>query len=133
MTTSNLSNPELDAGNSRQVDAEISNTDQRDGEEVGELYLTFPNLPGAPLRALRGFKRIHVARGATQRVAFNLQPRDLSLVNERGDQVFTGGSAKSVSAEDNQEQLQASRLLFSFGASRHCRNSGSLESLTVET
>ena len=132
MTTSNLSNPELDAGNSRQVDAEISNTDQRDGEEVGELYLTFPNLPGAPLRA-PGFNRIHGAAGATQRVVFNLQPRDLSLVNERGDQVFTGGSAKSVSAEDNQEQLQASRLLFSFGASRHCRNSGSLESLTVET
>jgi beta-glucosidase len=87
-----LSNPELDAGNSRQVDAEVSNTGQRDGEEVVELYLTFPNLAGAPLRALRGFKRIHAAAGATQHVAFNLQPRDLSLVNERGDRVVTGGT-----------------------------------------
>ena len=86
-----LSNPELDAGNSRQLDAEVSNAGQRDGEEVVELYLTFPNLPGSPLRALRGFKRIHAAAGATQHVAFNLQPRDLSLVNERGGRVVTSG------------------------------------------
>jgi beta-glucosidase len=58
-----LSNPELDPGNSLQVEAEVSDTDQRDREEAVELYLTFPNLPGAPLRA-RGFKRIHVAAGA---------------------------------------------------------------------
>ena len=37
-----LSNPELDSGNSRQVDAEVSNTGQRDGEEVVELYFDFP-------------------------------------------------------------------------------------------
>ena len=78
-----------------------------------ELYLTFPNLPDAPLRA-PGFNRIHGAAGATQ--ATGLSPAGI----------------KSVSAEDNQEQLQASRLLLSFGASRHCRNSGSLESLMVE-
>src|SRR5208283_1702205 len=49
-----LSAKNVKAGNPLHVDADVKNTSQRDGDEVVELYLTFPKLPGAPIRSLRG-------------------------------------------------------------------------------
>ena len=45
----------------------------------------------AIIRALRGFQRIHLEPGAHQRVAFHLQPRDLSMVTESGDIIVAQG------------------------------------------
>ena len=47
--------------------------------------------PGAPLRALRGFTRVHVEAGAVRHVKLALQPRDLSYVNEAGDRMVAAG------------------------------------------
>jgi beta-glucosidase len=86
-----LSSPELEAGKPLTVDVGVKNTSNRAGDEVVELYVTFPKVPGAPLRALRSFKRIHVDGGQQQQVSFALQPRDLSYVNERGDRLVGAG------------------------------------------
>jgi len=56
-----------------------------------ELYVTFPQLPGAPLRALRGFTRVHLDAGELRQVKLVLQPRDLSYVNEAGDRLVATG------------------------------------------
>jgi beta-glucosidase len=74
------------------VDADVKNVSQRDGDEVVELYLTFPKLLGTPLRALRGFTRVHIAAGATQHVQFTLNPRDLSMVDLAGDRWDASGN-----------------------------------------
>jgi len=87
-----LSAAGLNAGESMEVDVEMRNRGARDGDEVVELYLAFPSVPGAPIRALRGFTRIHVARDETRQVHFLLGPRDLSLVNEAGDRVVAPGT-----------------------------------------
>ena len=63
----------------------------RAGDEVVELYISFPKLPGAPLRALRGFSRVHLKAGESQHVKLTLQPRDLSYVNEAGDRYVGAG------------------------------------------
>ena len=86
-----LSNPELEAGNPLAVDVDVKNASQRAGDEVVELYVNFPKLPGAPLRALRGFTRVHVGAGETRHVRLTLQPRDLSYVNEGGDRMVGAG------------------------------------------
>ena len=86
-----LSAAKLKAGASLEVDADVRNTSQVAGDEVAELYLSFPKTPSAPIRALRGFKRVHLAPGETQRVHFGLDPRDLSCVNEAGDHVVAAG------------------------------------------
>ncbi len=86
-----LSSPELDAGNSLAVDVDVKNASQRAGDEVVELYISFPKLPGAPLRALRGFTRIHVEAGQVRHVKLTLQPRDLSYVNDAGDRMVAAG------------------------------------------
>jgi beta-glucosidase len=70
---------------------DVKNTGRRDGDEVVELYVTFPKLAGASLRALRGFKRVHFKAGQQQHVTLSLSPRDLSYVNEAGDRLVAAG------------------------------------------
>lgn len=62
------------------------------GDEVAELYLSFPNVPEAPIRALRGFTGVHLAPGQAKCVDFKLDPRDLSCVNEAGDHMVVAGT-----------------------------------------
>jgi beta-glucosidase len=86
-----LSRTELDAGNPLTVDVDVKNAGARAGDEVVELYVSFPKLAGAPLRALRGFTRVHLGAGEVRHVKLALQPRDLSYVNEAGDRMVGAG------------------------------------------
>ena len=96
-----LSSSELKAGDPLRAEADIKNTSDRAGDEVVELYLNFPKSAGAPIRALRGFTRVHLGAGKTQHVAFTLQARDLSHVNETGDRIVAAG-AYSISVGGGQ-------------------------------
>jgi beta-glucosidase len=87
-----LSSASLKAGDSLSVDADVRNTSQTAGDEVVELYLNFPGSPIAPLRALRGFTRIHAGAGETQHVHFMLDARDLSEVDQKGDRIIASGA-----------------------------------------
>jgi len=49
-----------------------------------QLYLTHPGVPGTPLRALKGFQRVHLNKGEKKTVAFTLGARELSIVDETG-------------------------------------------------
>jgi beta-glucosidase len=86
-----LSNSSLQAGGPLTVEVDVKNTGSRDGDEVVELYVTFPKFAGAPLRALRGFKRVHCKAGEQQHVTLSLGARDLSYVNEAGDRLVAAG------------------------------------------
>jgi beta-glucosidase len=87
-----LSTSDVIAGEPLVVDADVKNVSQQDGDEVAELYLTFPKLPGAPLHALRGFTRVRIGAGATEHVQFKLNPRDLSMVDLAGTRWDAAGS-----------------------------------------
>jgi beta-glucosidase len=87
-----LSTGELNAGDPLSIQVDVKNVSQRDGDEVVQLYLNFPQLPGAPMRALRAFTRVHLSPGESRQVSFSLPPRDLSHVNEAGDRVITAGT-----------------------------------------
>ena len=79
------------AGSTVPVDVTVTNTGQRAGDEIAQLYLEFPNVPGAPLRALRAFQRVHLEAGASQKLHFELQPRDLSMVTDAGVPIIAQG------------------------------------------
>jgi beta-glucosidase len=66
------------------VSVEVTNTGATASDEVVQLYLMHPGVPGAPLRALQGFQRIHFDRGEKKTVSFHLQGRDLSIVVPEG-------------------------------------------------
>ncbi len=82
----------VEAGQRVVVETTVTNTGTRAGDEVAQLYLEFPAVPGAPLRALRGFERVHLGPGASQTVRFELQPRDLSMVTDAGEPVVAEGA-----------------------------------------
>jgi beta-glucosidase len=86
-----LSKSVIGAGDQLTVEVTVTNTGRREGDEVAQLYLSFPNVAGAPLRALRGFKRMHLKPGESQRVRFDLKERDLSMVSEAGEPIIAEG------------------------------------------
>jgi beta-glucosidase len=89
----NLTLPQaaINPGDSLNASVTVTNTGKVAGDEVVQLYLKFPDVPGAPIRALRGFQRVHLEPGASQKVDFRLKPRDLSMVTEAGDIIIAQG------------------------------------------
>ena len=87
-----LSSNSVKAGENLTVAADVRNTSKVAGDEVAELYLEYPQSPSAPIRALKGFARIHLKAGETRRVTFKLDPRDLSMVTETGEHIVEAGS-----------------------------------------
>src|SRR5208337_4696125 len=48
------------AGSPVRAEVTVTNTGKVGGDEVVQLYLNFPSVAGAPLKALRGFRRVHL-------------------------------------------------------------------------
>jgi len=73
----------------------VTNRGAMDGDEVVQLYLAHVGIAGAALKELRGFQRIHLARGQTRRVKFSLRDRDLSIVDADGKRRIVNGVIKT--------------------------------------
>jgi beta-glucosidase len=96
----------ISAGAPLTAEVTVTNTGKREGDEVAQLYLSFPSVAGAPLRALRGFKRVHLNPGESRKVSFELKDRDLSMVSEAGEPIIAEG-AYSVSIGGGQPDTGA--------------------------
>ena len=79
-----LSTEKLRAGETLTVDADVKNNGPLAGDEVVELYLRPPQTTVSPKLALAGFERVHLDSGETGHVTFQLYPRTLSQVDEKG-------------------------------------------------
>jgi beta-glucosidase len=90
---SGLTLPEtgINAGDPLNASVSVTNSGKVAGDEVVQLYLKFPDVAGAPIRALRGFQRIHLEPGASQKVEFHLNPRNLSMVTDLGNIIVAQG------------------------------------------
>jgi beta-glucosidase len=91
------------------VSCKITNTGGRDGDEVAQLYVHQETADVVtPVKALKGFLRIHLKSGESQTVTFHLKQSDLEVWNanqewqiEPGKYTVTVGksSADGLSAE----------------------------------
>jgi beta-glucosidase len=90
---SNLSfdKPSLDATDNLTASVDVKNSGNMAGDEVVELYLTHPELDGAPVRSLAGFHRVHVEPGATEHVQITVPNRQLSVVDADGTRKIAAG------------------------------------------
>ena len=61
-----------------QVTATVTNTGQRAGSDVAQLYLGDPAASGEPPRQLAGFQRVNLAAGASTQVTFTITPQQES-------------------------------------------------------
>jgi beta-glucosidase len=87
-----LSSANVHASDTLTVEADVTNSGGTAGDEVAELYLAPPKTGVSPRLALAGFERVHLDPGETKHLAFHLDPRTLSQVDEKGDRAVTGGS-----------------------------------------
>jgi len=79
-------------GENISVSVKVTNTGDRDGDEVVQLYLTDEKASTPrPIRSLEGFKRISLKKGESQIVSFALEPRQLSMINDKDKQVVEPG------------------------------------------
>ena len=74
----------------------MKNTGLHGGDEVAELYLIPTHTNVSPSLALQGFKRLHIAPGASEHVVFRLDPRLLSQVDSQGNRAVAPGTKEPV-------------------------------------
>jgi beta-glucosidase len=60
------------------VSATVTNTGNRTGTDVAQLYIGDPASTGEPPRQLEGFQRVNLAPGQSARVSFVITPQDTS-------------------------------------------------------
>jgi beta-glucosidase len=88
------------------VSVEVTNTGQRAGDEVAQLYVhdVVSEIVTRPVKELKGFRRITLQPGETQTVEFTLTTDELSFLNEKMQrvvepgmfEVMVGGSSAEV-------------------------------------
>ena len=87
-----LSSTSLHAGDTLKVTTTVTNTGVIAGDEVVEAYLTPPSSQTAPVRALVGFARVHLAPKESRAVTLAIAPRQLSQVSAAGERAVTAGA-----------------------------------------
>lgn len=71
---------------SLKVSCRVTNTGDREGDEVIQLYLRDDvSSVTTYVRVLRGFERLHLAPGESKIVTFTLTPQDLALWDKEGN------------------------------------------------
>ena len=96
-----ISSGSLTAGDPLVAAVTVTNTGERAGDAVAEVYLIPPGGNVYPLRSLEGFERVRLAPRASAVVRFHLDPRELSEVDGAGHRavraggyrIFVGGSS----------------------------------------
>lgn len=63
----------------------VTNTGDRDGDEIVEMYIhdRFSSIV-RPVKELKGFRRIHLAKGATATVSSDIDATTLSYLDAEG-------------------------------------------------
>jgi len=107
------------AGKPVPVRVTVTNVGKVAGDEVVQLYLSFPPVDGAPLKALRAFKRLHLEPGASQKVTFDLKDRDVSMVSAGGEPMIPAGTYKvSVGGGQPGTEAQSVHAEFTIAGSK---------------
>jgi beta-glucosidase len=83
---------EIEAGKPLTVSVKVTNSGNRSGEEVVQLYMTDEKASTPrPIRQLEGYDRISLQPGESRIVRFTLASRQLSLINDKGQRVIEPG------------------------------------------
>ena len=98
-----------DNGETVDVSFVIKNTGKYDGDEVAQVYVKLPEYEGkAPIKELKGFKRVHLKKGESKRVTVPVRREDLRYWSEEKSdfvipeglpKVFVGSSSEDIRLE----------------------------------
>ncbi len=103
-----ISKSEISPADHITVSVDVTNTGDYDGDEVVQIYMTTPDSPAEmqrPVKRLKGFKRVTIARGQTCTVDIDIDCADLwfwdndanRITYDKGRYVFEiGSSSKDI-------------------------------------
>lgn len=105
-----VSNYSLTKLDSVKVSVEIKNTGEFDGDEVVQLYVSFPGSKvKRPIKDLRGFRRIHLKKGESKHIEFLVYAKDLRYWDPDKDKwIFEAGPVEILvgsSSEDIRQRI----------------------------
>ncbi len=88
-----LSAGRVSPGDSLTLSVKVCNTGPRAGDEVVQVYLSdlVASVP-VPIRQLVGLARVHLTPGECRRLAFTINPRHMSLIDDEGRRVVEPGA-----------------------------------------
>lgn len=90
-----LSASKIRKGKSVTVEATVTNSGAKEGEEVVQLYITDEKASTTvPLYSLKSFKRVKLAPGASAKVSFTVTPDMMEMVNDKGQSLIEAGKFK---------------------------------------
>ena len=100
-----------DKGDTVEVSFTLKNTGRFDGDEVTQVYTRLPEYEGkAPIKELRGFKRVHLKKGESKVVTVPVRREDLRywsetkgkfIVPEGLPEVMVGASSSDIRLKSN--------------------------------
>ncbi|OLT39094.1 glycosyl hydrolase [Saccharomonospora sp. CUA-673] len=96
---------EGDGGAGTTVSAEVTNTGERTGSEVAQLYVTQPESDDAPPKRLEGFQRVELEPGQSERVSFELDERSLAHWDTGGKQWVRSAGEYTLSVGGSSQDL----------------------------
>jgi len=75
------------------ISLKVTNVSDRDGDEVVQLYVKDDvSTVVTPVKQLKAFKRMNIKAKASQTISFELRKSDLSLYNQKMEQVVEAGT-----------------------------------------
>ena len=84
-----VSSNTLDKDDKIKLTIPVKNTGKMDGEEVVQVYLKYNNDKEGPSHALRGFKRVEIEKGETEKVEITLEKEDFEWFDTQNNTMRT--------------------------------------------
>ena len=99
-----LDKKQIRSNESVQVHATITNTGNREGDEVVQLYIRdILSSVARPVLELKGFQRIHLQVGETKEIFFTIKPVMLQMLNEQMKTVIEPGDFRIMIGSSSRE------------------------------
>jgi len=107
-TKPELSSSSIGVDEKVKVIVNISNSGNYDGETVVQLYVKdIEATVVKPIKSLRHFKKVYLAKGTSMQVSFELSPDDLSIMDDQGQAFVEKGSFDIFVGEDSSTKNKA--------------------------
>lgn len=107
-----LSSPTLPQGKEVTVSFKISNMGDRDGEEVAQLYVSFPQSKIVrPIKQLKAFKRVMIKKGESKTVELTLHTDELAYWDNDKDAFVIEPGTVNIMVGASSEDIRLSKKI----------------------
>ena len=90
----------------------VTNTGQRDADEVVQLYIRDPQCSvSRPVKELKGFRRIHLKAGERQEVSFDISREQLAYLDAEGRELMEPGLFHIMIGPDSKHVSRAELMV----------------------